>query len=374
MKNSIPHLLFSLILFLIITGCDDQVEITRTYTVMEPVYMSLEEIRTSVTVEESEVFSEIGRIYLYGHFIFVNDPGNGVHVIDNKDPENPEIIKFINIPGNYNISIKGDILYADSYVDLVAIKIDDINHIEIVSRIEDVFSGFNNENTEFFDPEKGVVVGWDQVKTIQVTDKDFNNRYPSYFSFGKNAVAFEGNFADASAISRTFLAQPTIQTGIGGSMARFTIYNDHLYGIDHSHLYVFDISDLENPKKGFQKEVGFGIETIFRINESYLLLSFNRTRLELKPGLSASSANPFQSFNRTRLELKQILAANASRFFWTFNRTRLELKLETIVDEFGEVIPFNRTRLELKLSCKFISLSTTSSFNRTRLELKPTTT
>ena len=271
MKTPIPFISFAFIFIIFCSGCEDQVEITRTYTVMEPVYMSLDEIRESVIVEEPENFSAIGRIYLYRNIIFVNDPGKGVHVVDNSDPEKPEIIKFISIPGNYNISVKGDILFADSYMDLVALDINDIGSIEIVSRIEGVFTAFNNQNNTFFDPEKGVVVGWDQVKTIEVTDKDVDNHYPSYFAYDINSFAFKGGFAEASAISRTFLAPPTIHTGIGGSMARFTIYGHHLYGIDDSHLYVFDIADLENPKYGFKKEVGFGIETIFPYEEKLFI-------------------------------------------------------------------------------------------------------
>ena len=32
---------------LLLTGCDDKVEITQKYTIMEPVYLSPEDLRTS---------------------------------------------------------------------------------------------------------------------------------------------------------------------------------------------------------------------------------------------------------------------------------------------------------------------------------------
>lgn len=52
-------------------------------------------------------------------------------------------------------------------------------------------------------------------------------------------------------------------TGVGGSLARFTIVGNYLYVADRSTLKTFDIS---NPSQSVQKnieEVGFGIETIF---------------------------------------------------------------------------------------------------------------
>ena len=55
------------------------------------------------------------------------------------DPADPENMGFIEIPGNVDIAIKNNTLYADSYVDLVAIDISDIENPEEVNRVEDVF-------------------------------------------------------------------------------------------------------------------------------------------------------------------------------------------------------------------------------------------
>ena len=70
-----------------------------------------------------------GKIYFKDHYIFVNEYQKGIHVIDNEDPRNPQIIKFIEIPGNVDMAIADDILYADSYVDLLSIDISDIGNI-----------------------------------------------------------------------------------------------------------------------------------------------------------------------------------------------------------------------------------------------------
>ena len=81
----------------------------------------------------------VGKIYFYQDYILVNEKYEGIHIIDNSDPSNPQSTNFICIPGNIDIAVKDDILYADSYTDLIAIDISDIGNIQIVKRFEDVF-------------------------------------------------------------------------------------------------------------------------------------------------------------------------------------------------------------------------------------------
>jgi len=265
MKNSqylIPISLFSVFIFFI-SGCTDQVlQSTVTYTVMEPVYLSPQEIRETAEVVSPEDLSNTGRVYLYNNYIFVNEQGKGVHVINNLNPEKPVVESFINLPGNYNMSVKGDIMYADSYMDLVAIDISNLDNIRIVDRIENIFTNFNQNTNEFYDPELGVIVDWAEVQTIEVSEEDFLKNNNAYFRYG-SGFAFMGNFEDASRASQAMIAPTGGSTGIGGSMARFTINGNHLYSIDNSRLYVFDITNLGNPVAISNSEIGWGIETIF---------------------------------------------------------------------------------------------------------------
>jgi len=52
-------------------------------------------------------------------------------------------------------------------------------------------------------------------------------------------------------------------TGTGGSLARFTISNNHLYVVDSRMLYTFSISDPNNPVKVNSANIGFDVETIY---------------------------------------------------------------------------------------------------------------
>ena len=60
-------------------------------------------------------------------------------------------------------------------------------------------------------------------------------------------------------------------TGVGGSMARFSIMNDYLYVADQQNLSAFDISSPGNPNLVSQEYAGWDIETIFNyVDHLYL--------------------------------------------------------------------------------------------------------
>ena len=62
-----------------------------------------------------------------------------------------------------------------------------------------------------------------------------------------------------------------MESGTGGSMARFTIVGDHLFTVDQENLNVFDISSVEDPEYKQKSNVGFGVETIFPLGDKLFL-------------------------------------------------------------------------------------------------------
>lgn len=52
-------------------------------------------------------------------------------------------------------------------------------------------------------------------------------------------------------------------SGQGGSLARFALFQDYLYVVDDTNLNVFSITDLENPVQVNTVQIGFNIETLF---------------------------------------------------------------------------------------------------------------
>ena len=136
----------SLLIALVITlfwSCDNSEFVT--VNVATPVIMSKADFRNSVEILSPQAIDESGKIYTYGDYIFINDRFQGILIIDNTNPQTPQETAYIKIPGNIDITIKNNYLYADSSIDLVVFDISDIDHISQVDRLENVFSIYDYE-------------------------------------------------------------------------------------------------------------------------------------------------------------------------------------------------------------------------------------
>src|SRR5690606_29616018 len=141
-KNTFHCLLVVTLLF--IMGCNnydkepdfENLESIKGY---KPLYKSSQELQ-EIKAGPPQPLVNPGKIYVYRNFLFVNEIGEGVHVIDNTNPADPKPYSFIAIEGNVDISIKDEVLYADNHTDLVAINISNVANISVSARIEDVFN------------------------------------------------------------------------------------------------------------------------------------------------------------------------------------------------------------------------------------------
>lgn len=236
-----------------------------TFTKYSPVYMSYEELREAVAPEAPRSLQHPGKIYFIGSTVLINEFDKGVHVIDNADPSNPQNIAFINIPGNADMAVRGNVLYADSYIDLVAIDISNPGGAREVGRAQDVFpqrvynSGFGG------DPALGVIADWDKETVTEEMDCNMSGGWNSF----EDGLMFGDNLASTGAPGPTatgFNAPGTGNrevVGMGGSMARFALVDVFLYVVDNSDLHVFNVANLHEPEKTGDVKVGFNIETIW---------------------------------------------------------------------------------------------------------------
>lgn len=245
-------------------GCENDPDPEyRDYLVARPLTMTLEAFASGPDVIAPQPMEQSGKIYAYGEYIFVNEPYKGIHVIDNRDPSAPSKIRFIVIPGNVDISVKDNYLFADSLGDLVVLDISDIENIRPVARLESVLQDnivwpFEAEiiETDQWDPQREVLVGW-EVTTERLPVQEAQPRmWMNDMMLAEAAAAADG-------------------TGQGGSLARFKIVGDYLYAVDSHTINVFDIADLEAPAALEDVFAGFDIETIFN-QGSYLFLGSMR--------------------------------------------------------------------------------------------------
>jgi hypothetical protein len=72
-----------------------------------------------------------------------------------------------------------------------------------------------------------------------------------------------------------FYAAAPQQTGVGGSMASFTIMGDYLYTVSSQSLYSINISNPQAPQQTAVKNLGWGIETIYPFQNKLFIGSRN---------------------------------------------------------------------------------------------------
>ena len=261
--------LFSLAVFTL-TGCQDRVTEMVTYKINEPVFMSTETFRNSVKIStEPHKITSIGKMCFYNDYLYISEPEIGLHIIDNRDPANPQIIGFIELMGNADLAIRNGLLYADSYVDLVWLDISNPAQPELKGRLDTIFTTAlpTTDNQYGIDYAKcygeknsGVVVGWElKEKTEEV----------SHYTGGWLYGWMKGDVLVVAPNTTTIAGNNS--TGINGSMSRFTIYNDHLYSVINNYMNIFDLSTAKPTKAAGDMYMGWNIETIFSYKDNMFM-------------------------------------------------------------------------------------------------------
>ena len=245
-------------------SCEDKIVSEVTYTAFLPQYLSYSDLR-SVEMEKtaSREFEKPGKIFFYQNYLFVNEYYEGIHIIDNSNPQNPQNIGFIPIPGNIDMAIKDNYLYADSYVDLVVLNIEDLNNIQTVGRVENflpyilpqaesdlMYPYANVDNT------KGVVIGW-EVGEYTYTSNLNEREYPIYYYNMDNSFAETTNGVSGG---------NAVPTAIAGSMASFMLVGDHLYILNDWLLKTYSIENAQLPVLTDSTNISWQGETLFAYN------------------------------------------------------------------------------------------------------------
>lgn len=281
-----------LLLFLFTTGCtitfsDDEPEATSDceescengysyYNSFSVETTTLEELKSKIAVETAIPYEEMGKLYFYNNTLFVNQPKEGVHVLDVSDPANVQKTKFIHLPGNIDISIQNNILYADLYSALVEVDISDLSNDNVT---------VGNTKTAVFDYDP-YGAAWELINAYKV-DNDYYPRL-EYQELDKikglgetvfvSGITYNGTKCSCDYLYRddmVFLESTAADTstagspkrGQGGSLARFKVVDDYLYGLTQQAIKIFRINDDGSLSNWSSVSVDWGIETLYRLGD-----------------------------------------------------------------------------------------------------------
>lgn len=142
-------------------------DIYRVEPNYRPVLMDRNELENSVKLIDPQPITNFGKIYRYGDLLFINEQFEGIHIINNADPVNPVNTGFISIPGNIDIAIKDDYIYADNAVDLIVISYDGLN-VQVVDRNREIFPELSSPDGYYSSdlenrPENTVIIKWNEI-------------------------------------------------------------------------------------------------------------------------------------------------------------------------------------------------------------------
>ncbi|MES1225609.1 MAG: hypothetical protein ABUT20_59570, partial [Bacteroidota bacterium] len=178
---------------------------------------------------------------------------------------NPKNMAFIDLPGNVDIAVKNDMLYADFYSDLVAIDIANPASVSVKKIVEGVFPeryyyGFGTDRNK-------VIYEW--VKKTETIEYDCEN--------GRNAVnTFTTNGLLANSADAGMAKSSGSPVGISVSLARFALIGDYLYTVSTDDLNVISIADPAAPAFSNKASLGnWHVETIFPFKNKLFIGSNN---------------------------------------------------------------------------------------------------
>ena len=160
---------------------------------VEPIYLSWSRLRQSDSVYfnqyssnpdvlrqielggnsiQSPSINNTGKIYVYGDYLLIVDVMTGVHIFDNSDPAEPEYLGFIVVVGVTDVEVVNQILYLNSFTDLVTLKLYDNFAMKRTTNVLSYpetrgwlpplihFRDSKGESIEL-DKDKGVVIGYE---------------------------------------------------------------------------------------------------------------------------------------------------------------------------------------------------------------------
>lgn len=277
--------LFFLITISFLLSCEwdstnnlDQEWVDVTY--VTPIYETASSLTDQVVIQEPKEQTSLGKIITYHNYVFINEPMEGIHIVDHTDPSNPTNLSFISIPGNLDMSIIDNHLYVDMFSSLAVFNVSDVLSPEFIEAytIENVFDydAFWNfpfeiweepnsyiEYREYPDKTKGIVVDW---KTEIVREKRSSYDYLDYSVGVPEVVALSSEDGNIDGVQ---------QTSTAGSMTRFLPINGYLYTINFNELVLFQIETDYRPSPWIKKNTETQAETLFQLNDLLFVGSVN---------------------------------------------------------------------------------------------------
>ena len=214
------------------SSCSSDIGTTEvTYNKAIAIYADIDEIRNTPLLENARTLINPGKVYVSDEILLIGEEGEGIHVFDNSDPGAPDVISFLNIPGNKEFFVFQGKIYAESYYDMLRIDISNVNQPLLTGRIQNYFdSRLPTDGGE-------VVIGFKyEIVTEEISD-DSHDVWASIYNY--NEVLFDLNRAviPHSAVPASFAGS---SNNAIGSVNRIAVKKNHVYAVNNEKISVMN--------------------------------------------------------------------------------------------------------------------------------------
>ncbi len=252
MKKTLYIFLSTLFIISIFSCTKDSGLVEVTYQEATAIYGDLEAYRTLEPNQAPRAIDNPGKIYIADDYILIGEEGEGIHVIDNTDRNNPVATSFIQLPGNREYFVEGNFLYAESLYDVVKVDIANPNQVVIQDRaefaIQDAFINDQGETLIGFSYEE-------KTTTLDENDDFYNeivNNQIVYIDYAKNTIP-------KSAVPASFAGNSSSQSG---TVNRVTKLGDYVYVISNQNMITINDNSFSTDFNRYEN-VKEGMETVF---------------------------------------------------------------------------------------------------------------
>lgn len=252
--KKITYLLIGFLAISLFQCTKDFGTINLTYHKATAIYGDLDEIRSRTPlISPVKEIKDPGKIFVGDNLLLIGEEGEGIHVIDNSEPSQPNHLLFLEIPGNKEFIMKDQVLYAESYYDFLKIDLTNPQQPRIISRLENAFV------EEFTNAQGEVLIGFD-FEEVTETFKVGSVVANTIQSGGDNIFFFDyaNRLIPPSAVPASFAGNS--QSG-NGTVNRIALHKEHLYVVSRSTMTI--IKDNDQLEFVNQQWLGSDLETIF---------------------------------------------------------------------------------------------------------------
>ncbi|HTF20593.1 MAG TPA: hypothetical protein VK658_21120, partial [Chryseolinea sp.] len=152
---------------------------------------------------------------------------------------------------------------ADSFVDLVALDVTSAVSVHEVGRMAGVFKHYTVMGMTA-DVNCCVITSWKEMSSVSVTQSECGFVAQPWGGFYYNSgVAMMADAASALSSKTAIAPGNGSGPGVGGSLARFTVSNDHLFLLDGSEVISVNVNNEQDPVESKRTVINWDMETIF---------------------------------------------------------------------------------------------------------------